>query len=715
MCNCSQNTSIYNPCNVCNPTACTTNTDCDCPVKDLSTDCVLYTGEDLECTGIVNNTILTDVLLQLDTFICEMKEELMTMFSLANVGTGAKVYKGIDALGRKQLRTIIKTGDLITITENTNDIEISIDETALNDFLEDNQKTYSADNLGTGAEIFKDTTVVGDNTQFNFKSILIDEQSGLGESPIRDITANIDGLTVDIRTKKLNSTTLSITGTDEEITIDTPASAQIPAMYVNNLYQPTYEEWLAENSSQNGGVPIVGFEYIGLGTLAKPFTDTRVYTLGFPLTAPTITPDTSIQNALDGDLVHSFVGAGTKLSPNRIGEKIIVQNNSIGYTFNGNFSYSSLNLVAEGQIVCYNTGYLIDLDDSSSFDQTSSNFTIEIKENVIFQLIDSLGFRNSGNTGITPPSYDTGKIGIFLGDGTLYSSYNGVDNLTRYLFNGEGDNNDDGLHFQVKCRVRADFQGVYLCKNRMRIDFYNLIQSGVYLGSVNTALQAFRMTGGQVRFYEEGAISISSETSGRIYGITFEPEDDGIGYCAFQLASATVTGNCENCFAKLNNEHVSFLAFNSPSGAGFSTTIAGGITVVDGLFENLGVTPWSIDFRNNVFSYTGIDLTKVDLTQGNNGSALNFIGVNILETLKVYNSREQARASGNPPGTVFLNRQTVTAGAFVVGEEYKILTVGTTNYTLIGASANTVGFYFTATGAGTGTGTAYKYKRDILI
>lgn len=48
----------------------------------------------------------------------------------------------------------------------------------------------------------------------------------------------------------------------------------------------------------------------------------------------------------------------------------------------------------------------------------------------------------------------------------------------------------------------------------------------------------------------------------------------------------------------------------------------------------------------------------------------------------------------------------VAAGSFVTGTAYRILTVGTTDFTLIGASANTVGVVFTATGAGTGTGTA---------
>ncbi len=40
----------------------------------------------------------------------------------------------------------------------------------------------------------------------------------------------------------------------------------------------------------------------------------------------------------------------------------------------------------------------------------------------------------------------------------------------------------------------------------------------------------------------------------------------------------------------------------------------------------------------------------------------------------------------------------------VVGHTYNILTVGTTDFTLIGAASNTVGVQFTATGVGAGTG-----------
>lgn len=54
----------------------------------------------------------------------------------------------------------------------------------------------------------------------------------------------------------------------------------------------------------------------------------------------------------------------------------------------------------------------------------------------------------------------------------------------------------------------------------------------------------------------------------------------------------------------------------------------------------------------------------------------------------------------------------VTAGGFTVGVNYTIASVGSTDFTFIGASANVVGVTFTATGAGSGSGTAY-YTRTV--
>ena len=48
----------------------------------------------------------------------------------------------------------------------------------------------------------------------------------------------------------------------------------------------------------------------------------------------------------------------------------------------------------------------------------------------------------------------------------------------------------------------------------------------------------------------------------------------------------------------------------------------------------------------------------------------------------------------------------ITAGNFVTGSTYKIVSVGTTDFTAIGSPNNTVNQVFTATGAGSGSGTA---------
>jgi hypothetical protein len=63
-------------------------------------------------------------------------------------------------------------------------------------------------------------------------------------------------------------------------------------------------------------------------------------------------------------------------------------------------------------------------------------------------------------------------------------------------------------------------------------------------------------------------------------------------------------------------------------------------------------------------------------------------------------------ASGLVTVTQTAHGYLTNAGSFFVGQEYRITSIGSTDFTLIGASANTVGLTFTATGAGSGSGTA---------
>lgn len=90
------------------------------------------------------------------------------------------------------------------------------------------------------------------------------------------------------------------------------------------------------------------------------------------------------------------------------------------------------------------------------------------------------------------------------------------------------------------------------------------------------------------------------------------------------------------------------------------------------------------------------------------GSTLMFNNAIVTQTalqmpmFDVRNTSGVTISGGNLVGALM---STATAGAFVIGRKYTILTVGTTDFTLIGASANTIGIAFTASGVGSGTGT----------
>jgi hypothetical protein len=69
-------------------------------------------------------------------------------------------------------------------------------------------------------------------------------------------------------------------------------------------------------------------------------------------------------------------------------------------------------------------------------------------------------------------------------------------------------------------------------------------------------------------------------------------------------------------------------------------------------------------------------------------------------------SSAQPPAANDADSIMYEQGYTVNAGSFVVGKTYRILTVGSTNYTLIGSTSNIPGTHFIATGVGSGTGTA---------
>jgi len=478
----------------------------------------------------------------------------------------------------------------------------------------------------------------------------------------------------------IDSETLTKTIDADGLHLEIPSTSTIPAFYVNDLYIPTEEEFLAGNTK-------------GFGTLAKPFTNTvTAYVAG----VPTITANSAIQNALT-----AYVGTGTRLAPQFAGQKIEVQDNNVGYTFSGNFGYSRLNIEANANINHTGTGMLFDMDNATHFNALGDSITVIIGDGY-FITSESDGLNNSGSNVATNNLAQT-RTANLLGEGTIYFPNN---NITKYVVNSDasnsGNNNDGGLTFNIECKIRADYQGLLKIGGVSRVYNYGEMQSGVDNITINSALKAFLLIGGQFRNFKNSSFSFAG--GNRVDGFTFTPtggfEPNLISQSSTIISTSTIT----NLFNKTNNDTASLTFVNSDSSTLFNVT---------NIFQSTNL--WSVYFNRNIFETGSINSAKADLTNSNTTSVSNSIGGNLIENLVVYGSRALAVAGGLTKGCKFINRKTITAGSFVALTEYQILTVGSTDFTLIGASANTVGINFTATGVGSGTGTAYQHTIDILI
>jgi len=121
------------------------------------------------------------------------------------------------------------------------------------------------------------------------------------------------------------------------------------------------------------------------------------------------------------------------------------------------------------------------------------------------------------------------------------------------------------------------------------------------------------------------------------------------------------------------------------------------------------------------FAATATDFTDTDQVYGWNGSAqiwqtwadhkTQLQGVFYTETeinalLADKADKENIAFNAASYSDLTITGSEQTAGTFETGVVYVITAVGTTDFTAIGASANTIGVEFTASGAGSGTGTA---------
>lgn len=236
-------------CNCNKPKICQETNSCACEVF-LTSDCINNIKSVFECLDIATGLTLTETLEAMDAQICVKFNTITNYFTIINVGTGAELYKGVNNLGQKEFRTIVKEGNLVTVEQDMDTIIIGIDETALTAYVQTNQKTTVVSNAGDGAPLVKTAEVSGDETTYPIKSLKYSAQDGEGESLIRDLQQNTDDIT--IRGKKIKSDgSLVITSTDEEVLITTPVNESDIKFYVNEQYTGGNED----------------------GSLARPYTN----------------------------------------------------------------------------------------------------------------------------------------------------------------------------------------------------------------------------------------------------------------------------------------------------------------------------------------------------------------------------------------------------------------------------------------------------------
>lgn len=490
-------------------------------------------------------------------------------------------------------------------------------------------KDLALANVGEGVEVYQGSTTNAENTTYNFRTLKSKNLGINGLSLFGGFQQNTNDIDLIIRLINTNTLSLKI-GINGELYIDLPSTANIPGLFVNDLYIPTLDEF-------NAGITK------GNGTASKPFTNTvTAYVAG----VPTIVPNTAIQNALD-------VYAGGVLDTNRknpalSGQKIIIQDNGGIYyhPIDKDLNYSNLNIQNEGSINFLNPSYIVNMDNTNWFDANSARITIKNVNNGEIRF--KKGFLNSGSF-VSSTLYVNTKY-IYLEGGTFIEE--GVYNSNNtYMLNSDptgvvngtaGCNNDGGLAIECKnAKFYSVNNGIYKVGGKSRIEFSNCeLLSSNFTDTINSALISFNQTGGIIRMFDSKVLI--GGLGGRTNVFNFTPSNNFQNFSTFIVRNTRFTGSGTTWFNKTSSFLFGFDMTNSTS-LFFTGTQ---------LFNSTNL--WNISFNNNAFEFINIDFTKVDFTLNNSKSSINFIGNNVIEQLVKHGSRIIANGL-LPKGSAFIN------------------------------------------------------------
>ena len=219
-------------------------------------------------------------------------------------------------------------------------------------------------------------------------------------------------------------------------------------------------------------------------------------------------------------------------------------------------------------------------------------------------------------------------------------------------------------------------------------------------GTSSTGI-TFQAGATNVIVYPQDFFNVATPYSGVLTGITFTA-DTGAFTTLTSSSDAVLNGVKvgKGGGAVSTNTAVGNLALNANTSGTFNTAIgrqtllfclsgSNNVAVGSNSLQALTTGSWNVAL--------GVTALQV-LTTGNSCTGLGY-NANLFNV------------SGNNNVAVGYNSllnsgKVQTAGVFVSGVSYTIQSIGSTDFTLIGASANTVGVVFTASGIGAGTGTA---------
>jgi hypothetical protein len=176
---------------------------------------------------------------------------------------------------------------------------------------------------------------------------------------------------------------------------------------------------------------------------------------------------------------------------------------------------------------------------------------------------------------------------------------------------------------------------------------------------------------------------------GALYSNTTGGSNSAVGANAL---NANTTGGA--------NSAVGFNALNTNTTGTQNSAVGFGAlnTNTTGAYNSaVGVNALAANTTGGNNSAVGVSALYSNTTGGNNSA----VGLNTL-----FGNTTGGSNSAVGDYTLYDLGQAQTAGAFTVGISYTIKSIGTTDFTLIGAASNTIGIIFTASGVGSGTGTA---------